>query len=156
NRTEAPTPLWIRNYPPDPDMQGVQFRPFLSGKQLLTTQTFRNLFRSEVIQADEGIGVKDITFLFTDLKSSTALYERVGDAKAYYLVRQHFDTLNRVIAQNCGAVVKTIGDAVMATFLNPADAAKAAIEMLRDIEEFNQGITEDLILKIGIHRGHSI
>ena len=35
--------------------------PFLTGKRLLTTQTFRDLFRSEVIRASEGIGVKDIT-----------------------------------------------------------------------------------------------
>jgi class 3 adenylate cyclase len=156
NRMDEATPLWINNFAPNDDMQAVQLRPFVSGKKLLTTQTFRSLFRTEVIQSDEGIGVQDITFLFTDLKGSTAMYEQVGDAKAYFLVRQHFDTLNRVIAQNCGAVVKTIGDAVMATFMNPADAVKAAVEMLRDIEEFNRGITEDLILKIGIHRGHSI
>jgi class 3 adenylate cyclase len=156
NLMDEATPLWINNFVPDYDMQAIELRPFVSGKKLLTTQTFRNLFRSEVIQSDEGISVQDITFLFTDLKSSTALYDRVGDAKAYYLVRQHFETLNRVVAQNSGAVVKTIGDAVMATFMNPADAVKAAVEMLRDIDEFNQGITEDLILKIGIHRGHSI
>ncbi|MBZ0290103.1 MAG: adenylate/guanylate cyclase domain-containing protein, partial [Anaerolineae bacterium] len=156
NRMEEPTPLWILNLTPNDGTRPIQLRPFVSGKKLLTTQTFRNLFRTEVIHADEGIAVQDITFLFTDLKGSTAMYDQVGDAKAYFLVRQHFDTLNRVIAQNCGAVVKTIGDAVMATFMNPADAVKAAVEMLRDIEEFNKGITEDLILKIGIHRGHSI
>jgi class 3 adenylate cyclase len=156
NRMDEPTPLWISNLTPNDGLRPIQLRPFVSGKKLLTTQTFRNLFRTEVIQSDEGIGVQDITFLFTDLKGSTAMYDQVGDAKAYFLVRQHFDTLNRVIAQNCGAVVKTIGDAVMATFMNPADAVKAAVEMLRDIDEFNKGITEDLILKIGIHRGHSI
>jgi class 3 adenylate cyclase len=156
NRMDAPTPLWISNYTPNDGLKAVELRPFVSGKKLLTTQTFRNLFRTEVIHTDEGIGVQDITFLFTDLKGSTAMYDQVGDAKAYFLVRQHFETLNRVVAQNSGAVVKTIGDAVMATFMNPADATKAAVEMLRDIDEFNQGITEDLILKIGIHRGHSI
>jgi class 3 adenylate cyclase len=156
NRMGESTPLWVSNFTFDFASRPVQFRPFVSGKKLLTTQTFRSLFRSEVIQTDEGIGVEDITFLFTDLKGSTEMYDRIGDAKAYYLVRQHFDTLNRVVAQNCGAVVKTIGDAVMATFLNPADAMNAALAMLRDIDEFNRGITEDLILKIGIHRGHSI
>jgi class 3 adenylate cyclase len=156
NRMDEATPLWITNFSMDFASHPVGFRPFLSGKKLLTTQTFRNLFRSEVIHSDEGIGVQDITFLFTDLKGSTEMYERIGDAKAYYLVRQHFDTLNRVIAQNNGAVVKTIGDAVMATFMNPADAMGAALAMLRDINEFNRGISEDLILKIGIHSGHSI
>jgi len=84
------------------------------------------------------------------------MYDRIGDLKAYYLVRQHFDTLSRVIAQNSGAIVKTIGDAVMASFMNPLDAVKAAIEILQDIEAFNRTISDDIILKIGIHRGPSI
>ncbi len=149
-------PLWMLHIPPDFSSARLQFEPFLSGKRLLTTQTFRDRFRSEVVSSSEGIGVQDITFLFTDLKGSTDLYDRIGDLKAYYLVRQHFDTLGRVIAQNSGAIVKTIGDAVMATFMNPLDAVKAAIEMLKEIEEFNRGVSQDLILKIGIHRGHSI
>src|SRR5258708_24549976 len=64
--------------PPGYDMgrAPVHFVPFLNGKRLLTTQAFRDLFRSEVIKAREGIGVKDITLLFTDLKGSTALYDR--------------------------------------------------------------------------------
>lgn len=132
------------------------YEPFLSGKRLLSNQTFRDLFRTETVQSDEGLGVQDITFMFTDLKGSTALYDQIGDAKAYYLVRQHFDTLGRVIAKHNGAVVKTIGDAVMATFVEPRDATAAALEMLNEIEKFNSGISEQLILKIGIHRGHSI
>lgn len=150
-------PLWMGHFPPDfPRTNPLQFEPFLSAKRLLTTQTFRDLFRSEVVKTDEGIDVQDITFLFTDLKGSTDLYDRIGDLKAYFLVRQHFDTLGRVIAQNSGAIVKTIGDAVMATFMNPVDAVKAARDMLKDIEAFNRGVSHDLILKIGIHRGHSI
>lgn len=156
NRMDTPSPIWITN--PTLDMVGhiVEFEPFLSGKRLLTTQTFRTLFRTETVQSSEGIGVKDITFLFTDLKGSTAMYDQIGDAKAYYLVRQHFDTLGSVITRNHGAVVKTIGDAVMATFMTPRDAVQAAVEMLEDIEAFNGRISQPLILKIGIHRGHSI
>lgn len=141
---------------PDSGVPEMRFEVALSGKRLLSHNTFRELFRSEIIQSDEGIGVRDVTFMFTDLKGSTALYDQIGDAKAYYLVRQHFDTLGRVINQHNGAVVKTIGDAVMATFVSPKDAAAAALEMLNEIEAFNRGISEKLSLKIGIHRGHSI
>lgn len=145
------------NFPPESDGASLVFDPFLSGKRLLTTQTFRDLFRTEVIQGTEGINVKDLTFLFTDLKSSTALYDRIGDLKAFALVRQHFDSLGKVVNQNSGAIVKTIGDAVMASFMNPADAVKASVDMLREIENFNQGLpNKELILKIGIHKGHSI
>jgi len=156
NLMETRCPLWVLHYPAEFQASFLQFEPFLSGKRLLTCQTFRDLFRTETIQADEGIAVQDITLLFTDLKGSTAMYDRIGDLKAYYLVRQHFDTLSRVVAQNSGAIVKTIGDAVMASFMNPLDAVKAAIEILQDIEAFNRTISDDIILKIGIHRGPSI
>jgi class 3 adenylate cyclase len=160
NTTNKRSAFLLFNPPPLPyDFKFVplDFGSFLSGKRLLTTQTFRDLFRSEVIQGTEGIGVRDITVLFTDLKGSTALYDRIGDLKAFNLVRQHFDSLAKVVANNSGAVVKTIGDAVMATFLNPVDAVKSTIEMLKEIEEFNKGFkNRDIILKIGIHKGASI
>src|SRR5574339_745538 len=148
--------IWAAHFIGQPPRNGITFDPFLSGKRLLTTQTFRTLFRSETVSVDEGIAVRDITFLFTDLKGSTALYDHIGDPKAYFLFRQHFDALGNVIQRYEGATVKTIGDAVMATFMTPLDAVRAALEMLHDIETFNQNISDKLVLKIGIHRGHSI
>jgi class 3 adenylate cyclase len=135
----------------------LHFAPFLSGKQLLTTQTFRDLFRSEVIRGHEGLGVKDIALLFTDLKGSTALYDRIGDLNAFALVQQHFDRLQDVTVRHNGAIIKTIGDAVMAAFLKPADAVQAALDMRSEIATFN-GRQPDkaLILKIGVHKGAAI
>jgi class 3 adenylate cyclase len=133
------------------------FNPFLRGSAVLANQTFRQLFRGEVIQADGGIGVRDVTILFTDLKSSTQLYERVGDLRAFELVRRHFDGVAGAIAANGGAVVKTIGDAVMAVFNHPRDAVAAALAMQDAIDAFNRDLGErDIILKIGVHRGPSI
>ena len=145
--------------PPGFDMAGapVQFVPFLNGKRLLTTQAFRDLFRSEVIKAREGIGVKDITLLFTDLKGSTALYDRIGDLNAFALVQRHFDLLQDVVVRYHGAIIKTIGDAVMATFLEPADAVAAALSMRNEIDAFNaRQADRAIILKIGIHKGAAI
>jgi class 3 adenylate cyclase len=156
NQIERRACVWVAHFIGEPPRNGITFDPFLSGKRLLTTQTFRTLFRSETVSVDEGIGVKDITFLFTDLKGSTALYDQIGDPKAYFLVRQHFDTLGYAVNRFEGATVKTIGDAVMAAFMNPLDAVHAALEMLRDIEAFNHNISDKLVLKIGIHAGHSI
>jgi class 3 adenylate cyclase len=130
------------------------FDPFLTGKRLLNTQTFRDLFRWEVIEGTEGLGVKDLTILFTDLKGSTALYDRIGDLNAFRLVSQHFDSLRRVITEHSGAIVKTIGDAVMASFVNPVDGVKSALQILQEIEDLNRELGgQDLILKLGIHRG---
>ena len=156
NRMDHRACMWMANFTGEPPRTGITFDPFLSGKRLLTTQTFRNLFRSETVSVDEGIAVKYITFLFTDLKGSTALYDHIGDPQAYFLVRQHFDTLGNAVNHHSGAIVKTIGDAVMAAFMTPLDAVRAALEMLHEIEAFNQNISDKLVLKVGIHTGHSI
>ncbi|MEJ2561006.1 MAG: adenylate/guanylate cyclase domain-containing protein [Anaerolineae bacterium] len=71
-------------------------------------------------------------------------------------MHQHFDALSRVIRDRNGAIVKTIGDAVMAVFDNPIEATSAALEMIDALNEFNHTISQELILKVGIHRGHSI
>ncbi len=135
----------------------LHFAPFLSGKRLLTTQTFRDLFRAEVIGANEGIGVKDIALLFTDLKGSTALYDRIGDLNAFALVQQHFEQLQSVTARHHGAIIKTIGDAIMAAFLDPSDAVAAALDMRKEIAAFNERQPDKgLILKIGVHKGAAI
>jgi class 3 adenylate cyclase len=155
NMQDRRSALWIY-HPGEMPTPVLALRPGLSGKKLLTTQTFRDLFRSEVTSRDETLSIKDITFLFTDLKGSTAMYEQIGDAKAYYLVHQHFDALSRVIRDRNGAIVKTIGDAVMAVFDNPVDATNAALEMIDALDEFNHTISQELILKVGIHRGHAI
>jgi class 3 adenylate cyclase len=148
----------ILQLPPGVPARGMlRFTPFLSGKRLLMTQTFRDFFRSEVIRATEGLAVRDITVLFTDLKGSTALYDRIGDLNAYVQVQRHFEQLVDVTVRHQGAVTKTIGDAVMAAFLTPADAVRAAIEMREAVEQLNRDRAQrDFILKIGVHKGASI
>ncbi|WP_245438785.1 adenylate/guanylate cyclase domain-containing protein [Bradyrhizobium sp. SK17] len=135
----------------------LRFPAYLSGKRLLMTQTFRDFFRSEVISATEGIAVLDVTLVFTDLKGSTALYERIGDLNAYIQVQRHFQHLLDVTVRHNGAVTKTIGDAVMAAFSTAADAVQAALEMREAVDELNRDRSQrDFILKIGVHRGASI
>jgi len=159
NETADRTAIFgVLQFPPDVPARGMlKFRPFLSGKRLLMTQTFRDLFRSEVIKATEGIAVRDVTLLFTDLKGSTALYQRIGDLNAYMQVQRHFERLLDVTVRHQGAVTKTIGDAVMAAFAEPADAVHAAIEMREAVEELNRDRSQrDFILKIGMHKGAAI
>ncbi len=135
----------------------VEFDPYLTAKTLLNNKTFRDIFKGEDIVGASGLSIKDVTLLFTDLKGSTSLYERIGDLKAFSLVQQHFDEVAQVIVRNSGVLIKTIGDAIMASFLNPYDAMKASIEMLEAIENFNQRQhNKEIILKIGIHSGSSI
>lgn len=129
-------------------------RPFLTAKRLLSNQTFRDIYRADTLDVDQRLKVTSLTFLFTDLKGSTELYQKVGDLVAYDLVRSHFHVLHEIVASEAGAVVKTIGDAVMATFPSPARAVSAALRMRKAMAELNERRgSDDLILKIGIHEG---
>jgi class 3 adenylate cyclase len=129
-------------------------KPFLTAKRLLSNQTFRDLYRTDTLDVDQRLKITSLTFLFTDLKGSTALYDRVGDLVAYDLVRAHFRVLHEIVASESGAVVKTIGDAVMATFPTPERAVAAAFRMREAVRALKVGGTHaDLMLKIGIHEG---
>jgi class 3 adenylate cyclase len=129
-------------------------KPFLTAKRLLSNQTFRDLYRTDTLDVDQRLKITSLTFLFTDLKGSTALYDRVGDLVAYDLVKAHFAVLHEIVASEAGAIVKTIGDAVMATFPTPDRAVAAALRMRQAMRELKAGDRhEDLMLKIGIHEG---
>lgn len=121
---------------------------------ITTLQEFRSLFSAQVLRSGERLAVGAMALLFTDLKSSTAMYERIGDSEAFALVREHFDILLEEVRRCDGAVVKTIGDAVMASFTQPANGVNAAVRIHRRMEERNQQNPETpLVLKIGIHYG---
>jgi class 3 adenylate cyclase len=157
NPTSTRGVLAILQGPPDEEDELLNFDPYLTGKRLLTSQTFRSLFRSEVVGGAQGLAIRDIALLFTDIRGSTALYQRIGDLNAFQLVQQHFDLLRETTVRHGGAVVKTIGDAVMAAYPDAALAVGAALEMRGAIERFNETQPERPVsLKIGIHHGAAI
>ena len=132
-------------------------RPFLTAKRLLSNQTFRDIYRTDTIDVDQRLKITSLTFLFSDLRGSTELYERVGDLAAFDLVKTHFSVVNEIVGSEAGAVVKTIGDAVMATFPTPDLAVAAAMRMREAMRKLNDDRgSEDLLLKIGIHEGPCI
>jgi class 3 adenylate cyclase len=132
-------------------------RPYLTGKRLLSNQTFRDLFRTNTLDIDQRLKITSLTFLFTDLRGSTELYERVGDLAAFDLVQAHFQVLQGIVTAEAGAVVKTIGDAVMATFATPGRAIAAAMRMREAMRDLNaRAGRDDLLLKIGLHEGPCI
>ncbi|HEY9764935.1 MAG TPA: DUF5939 domain-containing protein [Chroococcales cyanobacterium] len=140
-----------------PSEMKTRFIPYLTGKRLLSNQVFRDLYRTETIAPEGSFSLRALTILFTDLKGSTALYERIGDLNAYRLVREHFKILSQAVAENEGAVVKTIGDAIMATFPQPHLALAATVRMHKRLAEWNEkNGADDLTLKVGIHEGPCI
>lgn len=147
------TALYVRLPPMGTEITPTRFKveQFLSGKQMLTCQTFRDLFRTETIGA-QGLSIKRLTVLFSDLQGSTALYQRVGDLRALDLVRRHFEAVTGVLRAHGGTVVKTIGDAVMGAFSEPEPAVAAAIEMSRAVARIDAD-GQALAVKIGLHSG---
>jgi adenylate cyclase len=118
---------------------------------------FRQLFSSEVLAPGLGVAIRNLTFMFSDLKDSTMIYDTIGDSPAYARVRDHFDVMNRIIARWRGALVKTIGDAVMAVFASAEDAVEASLEIQREFTagEIARG-NPALKVKLGLHRGPCI
>jgi class 3 adenylate cyclase len=154
NRTESrvlPT-VWVANEALDHLLK--RRKPILTAKRLLTNQTFRDIYRTETLAIGQRLKILSLTFLFSDLKDSTQLYDRVGDLVAFDLVNEHFRLLHEIIASESGAVVKTIGDAVMATFETPDRAIAAAIRMREAMSDLGaERQHQSLGLKMGIHEG---
>ncbi|GMQ74862.1 MAG: hypothetical protein BMS9Abin01_0102 [Gammaproteobacteria bacterium] len=132
-------------------------RDALTAKRVTAMQAFRDLFDDDVLRPGDDVEIDHIAIMFTDLKGSTALYERIGDPKAYALVREHFAILGKAVREHDGAVVKTIGDAIMAVYVNPADGLRCAMQIQEDIERFNRDSgKEPIIIKLGLHCGRCI
>jgi class 3 adenylate cyclase len=120
--------------------------------EVTAMQTFRDLFANETLRPGEQVTVGSLTVVFTDLRESTRFYREVGDARAFGLVMSHFDLLKVVINANDGAIVKTIGDSVMAVFRRPSTAVRA---MLQAQQELGDPAANALpfSLRVGIHYG---
>jgi class 3 adenylate cyclase len=123
--------------------------------EVTALQVFRDLFASEALRPGEQISVGTLTVLFTDLKDSTRMYREIGDATAFGRVMNHFDILKQAIADEDGALVKTIGDAVMAVFRCPAGAVRAMLHAQQRLAYPPDGMLP-LSLKAGLHMGPCI
>jgi len=150
NDSEAPVVLHLEDsdWPSDS----------LLAADVISLQTFRELHIGQLLAPGISLGVGSVTILFTDLVGSTAMYERLGDTDAFSLVWDHFDLLKGILAKHRGALVKTIGDAVMASFSRPLDAQRAALDMQQQIDSAMKtaGHSHPVRLKMGIHTGPAV
>jgi len=129
--------------------------PFLSGNRLLNNPSFQQFFKLNNLPTSLRLNIRSLTLLFTDLKGSTELYDRTGDVNAYRLIQDHFQLLGKIIVQHSGTVIKTMGDAVMASFSRPLDAVAASLDMLEEIKTIREE-DKPLGLKIGLHEGPAL
>ncbi|NJK74633.1 MAG: hypothetical protein HC942_11815 [Microcoleus sp. SU_5_6] len=130
----------------------------LSGIQLLHYPDYKRLFGDRVISERERVKIRAITIMFTDITGSTRMYETLGDTKAYNIVRDHFEIFFESIENFGGKVIKTIGDAVMASFISNEQAIQAAAAAVASFREYNstRQQAEWIQVRIGIHRGTAL
>ena len=124
--------------------------------EVTALQTFRDLFAREALRPGEQLAAGALTLVFTDLKGSTQLYREIGDAPALGRVLDHFDVLRAAVAAEGGAMVKAMGDAIMAVFPRPAPALRAlraAQRRLASPESGGATSLRPLALKAGLHHG---
>ncbi len=125
---------------------------------LFNLQEFRDLFSEEYLGADVQLAVGEQTILFTDMVGSTSFYAQRGDPAAFVVVRKHFARVFAVVRENRGAIVKTIGDAAMASFSNPVDAVRAARQIHDCFPAKGEGDNGEPVvrLRISLNRGPCI
>lgn len=101
---------------------------------------------------------RTITVMFTDIKGSTAYFEKYGDVAGMMMVHQCNDALRQIVERHGGRVVKTIGDAIMATFEDCQESIQAAIEMQKQLIVFNAPRPEQdhVFIRIGLNYGAGI
>ena len=129
----------------------------LTGDRVIAMPVFRRLCPEQLLRPGDDAEIGRITILFTDLVGSTSLYDSLGDATAYNLVRDHFAFLSERVERHNGFIVKTVGDAVMAAFSHSDDAVRAALAIQDEVAAFNSANrTGAIALKLGLHSGACI
>ncbi len=130
----------------------------IRGADVIHNPAYRELMGDDILLPDQSLEIKQAAILFTDIKESTRMYTILGDARAFQLVREHFNILFTVIEEYDGVAVKTIGDAVMGVFNSRVSALGCSLEAQKRLAEFYSGRpdNERIEVKIGIHSGTTI
>ena len=114
----------------------------------------------------EALGgeTREVTVLFCDIRSFTAMSEKMAAADVVSLLNRYFTALGKCITSHHGIINKYIGDAIMAIFGAPVasrnsakDAFEAACDMRKALKKLNMDFEKDglpqLRFGIGIHTG---
>ncbi len=96
--------------------------------------------------------------LFSDIVGSTEIFERQGDIAGLALVRRHNALLFPVVEGHRGRVVKTIGDAILAVFDDPADGVRCAVAMQQALARARQTdpAAAPIHIRVGVHAGEAM
>jgi predicted ATPase/class 3 adenylate cyclase len=93
-----------------------------------------------------------VTFLFTDVVSSTKLWERYPEAMQANMAR-HDEILREVMDSSGGFVFKTVGDAFCVAFSSASHALEAALAAQRALLSEEREKTGPLRVRMALHTG---
>jgi class 3 adenylate cyclase len=126
----------------------------LTAARAASLALFRELFPGEVLSPGQLVSVATVTFVVTDLDQAGGLYTELGDARAFGLVHEHFRLLEGRIRRGGGALVKTVGEGVLAAFSDTAAAVETALDLqgLLAASEMTRGLR----LRAAVHRGPAL
>ncbi len=101
---------------------------------------------------------RTIAVMFTDIRGSTAYFEKHGDVAGLMLVHECNTMVRRMVQKHGGRVIKTIGDGCMATFDDCPQAVAAAVQMQLAMADMNsqRSPDEQVAIRIGLHYGSGI
>ncbi len=106
----------------------------LRPRDLFGRQEFRDLFSKEALSPDLSVDVGVQVIVFVDIVGSSAMYVREGNARSFALVKNFYRSARDIAAKRGGALVKSLGDAVMLAFSNPLSALKAGADFIRNFD----------------------
>jgi len=154
-------------------LEGESLAPYLDDADAAAQVIDEFLGEGEAARAAAGPAEPSAfrTILFTDLQDSTVMTQRLGDAKARDVLREHERITREALAAHGGAEVKTMGDGFMASFGSATKALECAIAVQRAFDEWNAGVgaalappqgaassapTETIRVRIGLNAGEPI
>jgi len=121
---------------------------------IFTMPEYRDVFSRESLESHLRISMGVQVVMFTDIVNSTSFYNKMGDAAAFSEVKKHFTDTFAAVEKCEGAVIKTIGDSIMACFSDPEKALQAAVE-IQDVFHSQRADTS-IRLRVSLHFGQVI
>ena len=112
---------------------------------------FRELFPGEILSPGQMVSVATVTLMFVQLDQAAELYTEIGDGKGFEIVRAALSEMSEKVAHRGGAVVKFVGEGLLATFNDSVAAVQAALELNESPQ--HQAEMRQMGIRTSLHRG---
>jgi serine/threonine protein kinase/AAA+ ATPase superfamily predicted ATPase len=132
--------------------------PKLENEQSLKSMDDLLEYRRKIDQLIEDRFTREITIMFSDVVGSTSYFERRGDLEGRAMLQRYNHLMFPIIRKHNGDIIKTLGDGILASFVDPEVACQAALEMQQSLKNDNVSKVQDdqIQIRIGLHFGKAV